>query len=85
MQRGWASAAVAVVVRPSLWRTAARQARLLARPRWWRRSPFLPVPDPSYLRFRMQTAYGDGARPPEPADLVAYLHWCREYGGLVRP
>jgi len=40
----------------------------------------LPLPDPGYLRFRMQTAYGDtGARPPDPHDLVTYLRWCRAY------
>jgi hypothetical protein len=85
MQGGWARAAVAVMARPSLWGIAARQVRLLARPGWWRRRPFLPVPDAGYLRFRMQTAYGADARPPDPADLVAYLHWCRELRGLLRP
>ena len=70
---------MAVVRRPSLWATAVRQGLVLARPGWWRRRPFLPLPDGAYLRFRMQTAYGgDGRRPPEPADLVAYLHWCRD-------
>jgi hypothetical protein len=28
----------------------------------------------------MQTAYGEaGTQPPVAADLVAYLHWCRDY------
>jgi hypothetical protein len=63
-----------------LWPTAISQAFRLARPRWWRRPPFLPLPDPDYVRFRMQTAYGsEGA--PEPGDLVAYLNWCREFRG----
>jgi hypothetical protein len=84
MQGGWAASALAVVRRPSLWGIALRQARVLARPGWWRRRPFLPLPDANYLRFRMQTAYGDEARPPDPNDLVAYLHWCREYGSLVK-
>ena len=80
MRRGWARAALAVVRRPSLWGVAARQAKVLARPQWWRRRPYLPLPDPSYLRFRMQTAYGaDGTQPPAPDDLVTYLRWCREY------
>lgn len=71
---------MAVVRRPSLWAVALRQALVLARPRWWRRRPYLPLPDPAYLRFRMQTAYGgDGSGPPAPADVLAYLHWCREY------
>ena len=73
-----------MLVRPSLWGVAVRQARVLARPGWWRRWPFLPLPDAAYLRFRLLTAYGDAERMPEADDLVAYLHWCREYGGLVR-
>ena len=79
VQRGWAGAALAVVGRPALWGTALRQSVLLARPRWWRQRPWLPLPDPAYLRFRMLTAYGDADRPPEPSDLVAYLRWCRDY------
>jgi hypothetical protein len=79
VRRDWALAALAVARRPSLWGTAARQSVVLARPRWWRRRPYLPVPDPEYLRFRMLTAYGDPGHPPEADDLVAYLHWCREF------
>jgi hypothetical protein len=77
---GWARRAVTTVARhPSLWPTAARQVRRLAAPGWWRRRPFLPLPDQAYLRFRMQTAYGDGGHDPEPDDLVTYLRWCRDF------
>jgi hypothetical protein len=75
----WAWAAVAAVARrPSLWATGVRQVHALAAPGWWRRRPFLPLPAPAYLRFRMQTAYGgDGDRAPDPDDVVTYLRWCR--------
>ena len=75
----WAWAAVGALARhPSLWGTAVRQAGVLAAPGWWRRRPFLPLPAPDYLRFRLQTAYGGaGDRAPDPADLVTYLRWCR--------
>lgn len=71
--------ATAVLVRrPDLWVTALRQFRVLVSPRWWRRAPFLPVPDAEYVRFRLQTAYGgDGTVRPTAGDLVAYLEWCR--------
>jgi len=49
----------------------------LARPRWWRRAPFLPLPEPEYVRFRLETAYGEIVVPPS-ADLVAYLQWCAD-------
>jgi hypothetical protein len=74
--------AVLVLARPRLWPTAVRQAGRLARPRWWRRAPFLPVPDPEYLHFRLETQYGDAE--PDPRDLVTYLEWCRSETRLLR-
>jgi len=72
-------ATIAVAARPSLWATAIRQVVVLARSGWWRTAPYLPLPDRAYLRFRMQTMYGDPDRSPEPADVVTYLHWCRAW------
>lgn len=78
-----ARAAVEVLRRPALWGVAIAQLVRLAPRGWWRRWPPLPSPDPSYLRFRLQTQYGDAAREPEPADVVAYLQWCRRYGRVT--
>ncbi|MCU1462291.1 MAG: hypothetical protein JWO37_2366 [Acidimicrobiales bacterium] len=77
-------AALAVARHPALWPTAAGQLLRLARPGWWRRWPPVPAPDEAYLRFRLQTAYGDPDRPPEPADVVTYLRWCRSTRDLLR-
>lgn len=77
-------AIAAVLPHPSLWWTGLRQAGRLARRGWWRRPPFLPVPDAAYLRFRMETAYGDPGREPEPDDLVTYLRWCRNFPSAAR-
>lgn len=77
--RWWVRVAVALARRPWLWAATARQVVRLARRGWWRRPPFLPLPDPGYLRFRLETAYGDAQRPPPVDDVVAYLHWCREF------
>ena len=74
----------AVAARPGLWRTAVRQVLLLARPGWWHRRPWLPLPDAEYFRFRLVTQYGDPDHLPEPADVVAYLHWCRSYRAALR-
>lgn len=71
--------ALVLIRHPDLWGTAARQLLVLARRDWWRGPPWLPLPDPAYLRFRLQTAYGDPTREPEPADVVTYLHWCRAW------
>lgn len=72
----WWRATLLVLARPHLWWAALRQAHRLARRRWWARAPFLPFPDPDYLRFRFETQYGSDGRP-DPVDLVEYLEWCR--------
>ena len=81
MDRRWlVDACRAVLRRPGLWPVAVRQVVVLAAPGWWHRRPFLPLPDPAYLRFRLVTAYGgDGSRPPDPEDVVTYLAWCRAW------
>jgi len=86
---GWPLAAVAAALlrRPDLWRTAVRQGVRLAPRGWWRRPPFVPLPDRGYLRFRMVTAYGgDGSLPAgqDPVeDLLGYLEWCRAWPSVT--
>lgn len=70
-------AAGAVILRPSLWATAVVEFRRFAPDGWWRRRPFLPVPDPDLLRFRAVTQYGDPERQPDADDVLAWLRWCR--------
>ena len=83
--RSWAGpAAAAVLRRPWLWTTAVRQVRVLAAPGWWRRRPWLPVPDPAYMGFRLLTQYGDSNHAPEPDDVVTYLRWCRSFRALTQ-
>lgn len=75
-------AGATLLVRPGLWPTAVRQVRRLARPRWWSRPPFLPLPDPSYLHFRLVTMYGGSEKAltdVEPSDMIEYLDWCRRW------
>ena len=78
-RRAVAEAVAAVAARPWLWPTALAQATRLAPSGWWRRPPFLPVPDRAYLAFRLQTMYGDPAHQPLASDVVAYLRWCRTF------
>lgn len=77
----WVRIGGAVLVRPTLWLTAVTQIFRLARRGWWRRPPFLPLPDGAYLRFRLQTAYGGEPPPtrPEAGDVITYLDWCRRF------
>lgn len=74
------SGAVAVLRRPHLWLTAVRAAVDLAPRGWWRRPPFLPVPDRRWLHFRLVTAYGgEGTTPMRSDDLITWLEWKRDY------
>ena len=70
------------MLNPRVARDLLAMAWAFRRRGWWRRAPFLPLPDPAYLRFRLETQYG-GDREPDPADLVTYLHWCRSVRTLV--
>ena len=78
----WLRVVLAIAARPGLWLTAVRQGRRLARQGWWRHPPFLPVPGPGYMAFRMETQYGDGLHRPEAADVVHYLSWCQQMARL---
>jgi hypothetical protein len=84
--RFWVGVARRLVLRPSLWPTAMVEVALLARPEWWRHSPFLPLPDPAYVRFRLETQYGSGAVGDRmhPGDVVEYLDWCRDMATEAR-
>lgn len=76
----WWLAVRVVAVHPGLWPTAVVQALRLAPSGWWRRRPFLPLPAPAYLRFRLETMYGgDSPKRFEPQDLIAYLRWCKAW------
>jgi hypothetical protein len=75
----------ALARRPDLWPTAVRVGVRLAPRRWWARWPHLPLPAADYLRFRLVTARGgSGDGPADPADLVAYLEWCRAWPAHLR-
>ncbi len=81
------AALAAIARRPDLWPTAVGLGLRLAPRGWWRRWPPRPWPDPAYLRFRLETMYGTGPGPTAtiaPADLVAYMEWCRRGPGRSR-
>lgn len=42
---------------------------------WYRRFPFMPVPDATYVKWRMYTAYGDEGIVPPANDVVRYARW----------
>ncbi len=76
--------ALALLRRPTLWAIAVTQLFVVSPAGWWRRWPPLPWPDREYFRWRLQTQYGDPDHDPVPADVVAYLHWCKEERRALR-
>lgn len=42
---------------------------------WYRRPPFLPMPPESYMRWRMDTAYGDPEAKPPADEFERYVVW----------
>ena len=59
-----------------------RTAWAFRRRRWWARPPFLPLPDRTYLQWRMYTAYADEHAVPPTDDVVRFARWRRETMGL---
>jgi hypothetical protein len=67
---------------PRLALDLTRTAWAFRRRNWWRQSPFVPVPDPTYLRWRMYTAYGDERAVPPADDVIRFARWRRTTMGL---
>jgi hypothetical protein len=42
---------------------------------WYRRFPFLPLPDAEYVKWRLHTAYGDHGAVPPADDVERYARW----------
>ena len=78
----WPSLAARLTLRAATHpRTAADLLALawsMRRRRWFLTPPFLPLPPPEYVRWRMYTAYGDEAAIPPLDDVLRYARWRRE-------
>jgi len=78
----WPSLALSLTARAALNPRVAIDLLALAwamrRRDWYRRAPFLPVPPPEYVRWRMYTAYGDEAAVPPVKDVLRFARWRRD-------
>ncbi len=73
------STTLALLRRPAIWPTAVGAVFAFARPGWWRRIPFLPIPDDELMRWRTTTAYGSDDVELVTEDVVAYLEWRQRF------
>ncbi len=80
--RSWISLCVALFARAAVNPRVARDLVALAwsmrRRRWDREPPFLPLPPPEYVRWRMLTAYGDEDAIPPVGDVIRLARWRRD-------
>ena len=70
------------LLNPRLALDLLRTAWAFRRQRWYARPPFLPLPDRTYLEWRMYTAYADEHAVPPAGDVVRFARWRRETMGL---
>lgn len=82
MSNSWGSLTIRLVgralINPRLAIDLLRTAWAFRRRQWWAQPPFLPLPDRSYLRWRMYTAYGEEAAVPPSQDVIRFARWRRE-------
>jgi hypothetical protein len=80
--RSWTGLILALTARalinPRLAVDLVRTGWAFRRRNWLSRFPFLPVPDRTYLRWRMYTAYADEEAVPPAEDVIAFARWRRE-------
>ena len=72
------------LLRPRLAADLLAAAWAFRRRSWWTRPPFLPLPDRTYLRWRMYTAYGEEDAVPPARDVERFARWRRELIHLGR-
>ncbi len=63
------------ITRPSLALALLKVSWRFRSRTWYRRFPFLPVPDRTYVRWRMYTAYGSYDFIPPAGDVERYSLW----------
>jgi hypothetical protein len=76
---GWPRLTLALIGRslrhPTVAVSLIRVAWRFRRRDWHKRFPFVPLPAPEYVRWRMHTAYGRDDAIPPAEDVIRYARW----------
>ena len=79
----WTSLALALtaraVINPRVAIDLLSMAWAFRRREWYRTRPFLPLPPPEFLHWRMHTAYGDEHAIPPLQDVLRFARWRRAF------
>lgn len=51
---------------------------------WYRRAPFIPFPPEEYMRWRMDTAYGNPDAVPPPEEFERFVVWAARMRRIAR-
>lgn len=70
--------------RPGLWPALLSAAWAFRTRRWYRKPPFLPLPSREYMRWRLETAYGNPEAVPPEEEIVRFLTWSAEMRKRMR-
>ena len=71
--------------RPGLWPDLLETGWAFRRRGWYRRPPFLPLPSDAYMRWRLETAYGEPDAVPPPDELERFVRWSVDMRRRMRP
>ena len=75
MNSGYLGVVGLIVRRPRLLGGLVSTAWAFRAKDWYRRVPFLPLPPREYVRWRLETAYGEAEAVPPLNEFEAYVRW----------
>ncbi len=71
--------------RPRLWPALVSASWAFRSRDWYRRPPFLPLPSKAYMRWRMETAYGEPDAVPPAHEIESFITWSADMRRRMRP
>lgn len=71
--------------RPRLWPALLSAAWAFRSRDWYRKAPFLPLPSKAYMRWRLETAYGEPDAVPPADEIARFVTWSADMRRRMRP
>ena len=71
--------------RPWLWPALVSAAWAFRPKDWYSKPPFLPLPSKAYMRWRLETAYGEPDAVPPADEIARFVTWSADMRRRMRP